>query len=372
MHLFFKTTTCLLGFYATLAASPIYIGTNTGGTSTSKGIYVSDFDAQTGKLTEPQLAAEYSNPGFLTQHPTKPVLLAVGAPKVPLADGSSTVAAFEIGSDHVLTFLGEASTGGKGACHLAVDSTGRTVAVANYGSGHISTVRLNDKGIPGNLISNEFNEGSGPNKTRQNSSHAHGVYFDKSNTHLMVPDLGLDKVFVYPFDATTSNLGAALPPLAASPGAGPRHMALSPDEKFAYVLNELDATILTASFDGGSFKTLGIISTLPADYSGVKSTAEIEVSSDGRFVYSSNRNHDTIAVFRRDPVSGLPTFVQHAACGGVKPRHFKIAPDGKWLLCAHQDSGTLSVLPRNPDTGELGAPVSTVAVPSPICILFPR
>ena len=367
-----KTAACLLLFTALLPAVPVYIGTNTGKNTESKGIYVADFDPETGKLTQPNLAAEYKNPGFLAQHPTKNVLLAVGAPKEPFADRSSSVAAFSIEGDHGLKFLGDVSVGGKGACHLAVDPTGRTVAVANYGDGRISTIRLDEKGVPGKTVTVIANKGSGSNKSRQEGPHAHGVYFDKANARLFVPDLGLDKVLVYPFDPATSGLGDPLPPLTTAPGAGPRHMVFSPDEKHAYVINELDCTILAASHENGAFKPLGTVPTLPEGFAGPKSTAEIEVSSDGRFVYASNRGHDTIAVFSRNAESGALTFLQHAPCGGKIPRHFKIAPGGKWLLCAHQDSHTISVLPLDPKSGKLGEPTTTVPSPSPICILFAR
>ncbi len=359
---------------AALHAAPVFIGTNTGGSGKSKGIYLADFDAATGTLTEPKLAAEYANPGFLALHPTLPILYAVGQPTQPFATGHSSVAAFSIGSDHALELIGEAPTSGRGACHLAVDAKGSTVAIANYGDGVISTTRLDEKGIPGGAVAIIANKGSGPNESRQNGPHAHGVYFDKANKHLFVPDLGLDRVFVYPFDPATSRLGEALPPLVTAPGAGPRHMAFSPDEKFAYVIDELSATITAASYNAESaaFKVLGATPTLPADFTNPNKTAEIEVHPNGKFLYASNRGHDTIAVYQRDEETGAITFLQHAPCGGKTPRHFKIDPSGKWLLCAHQDSNTISVLALDPATGLLGNPASTVTSPNPICLLFAR
>lgn len=364
-------THLLLGLLLTakLSAIPVFIGTG-GRNSEAKGIYQAHFDPAAGKLTEPRLAAAYAVPGFLALHPEKPVLLSIGAPKTPFPDGSSSVAAFAIGKDYSLSFLGEASAGGKGACHLAIDATGRTVAVAHYGDGKIATIRLDANGAPKETVSLIANTGSGPNLQRQEGPHAHGVYFDKANRHLFVPDLGLDKVLVYPFDAATSKLGEALPPLGTAPGAGPRHMAFSPDERHAYVINELDNTILAASHQNGSFKEIGISKTLPDDFKDRNTTAEIEVSADGRHVYASNRGHDSLAVFSRDAQSGRLEFIQHAPCGGKTPRHFKISPCGKWLLCGHQDSNTLSVLPRDPATGKLGEPAQTLSTPSPICILF--
>lgn len=365
-----KSLTLILLLSLPLHAVPVFIGTNTGGDSTGKGIYLADFDSTTGKLSEPVLAAEYEGPGFLALHPSKPILYSIGRPAKAYADGSSSVAAFGIGEGNQLKFLGDASVGGKGACHLAVDATGRTVAIANYGDGSISTVRLDENGIPGEIATLILNKGSGPHE-RQKGPHAHGVYFDKANQHLFVTDLGLDKVLVYPFDEASGKLGDPLPPLVTAPGAGPRHMAFSPDEKHAYVINELDNTMLGASYDTGSFQALGTLSTLPADFTG-GTTAEVEVHANGNFVYGSNRGHDSIVVYRRNPESGGLTHLQNAPCGGKVPRHFKIDPSGKWLLCGHQESHTISVLPLDPESGMLGEPAITISTPSPICILFGR
>jgi 6-phosphogluconolactonase len=355
-------------FSVPLQAVPVFIGTG------STGIYRADFDPATGKLTEPVLAAEYKNPGFLAQHPTQPILYTIGQPKVAFADGFHSVAAFSIGKDLKLEFLGEASAGGKGACHLAVDASGSTLAVANYGDGRISTVRLNDQGVPGELVSVISNTGIGPSLPRQNGPHAHGVYFDKANKRLFVPDLGLDQILIYPFDEATSRLGAPLPSLVTAPGAGPRHMTFSPDEKHAYVINELNNTVLPASHHAGTGKLspLATVPTLPADFKAQNTTAEIEVHPNGKFVYASNRGHQSIVVYARDPASGALTLLQHAPCGGKTPRHFKIDPSGKWLLCGHQDSSTISVLSLDPETGLLGEPAARVSAPNPICILFSR
>ncbi len=367
-----KTLISSLSFTVALQAAPLYIGTNTGGGSASKGIYLADFDSTSGKLTVPTLAVEYKNPGFLALHPTKPLLYACGRPNVPFADGSDSVAVFAIEKDHGLNFLGEASVGGKGACHVAVDMSGRTVAVANYGDGSFSTIRLNEDGVPGAIASLIRLAGSGPNPSRQKEPHAHGVYFDQSNTHLFMPDLGQDQVFIYPFDATTSKLGEPLASLKSAPGSGPRHLAFSPDEKNAYVIEELTSTVLSTRYAAGKFEVMGTLPTLPADFKGNSTTAEIEVHPNGKYVYASNRGHDSIAVYQRDIQTGELKFLQHAPCGGKTPRHFKIDPTGKWLLCAHQDSNTISVLAIGENTGLLGEPSAPVSSPSPICLLFPR
>jgi 6-phosphogluconolactonase len=382
----------LLALAPLAQAVPVFIGT--GWDEQAKGIYRADFDPDTGRLSEPVLAAEYKSPGFLALHPKRPVLLAIGAPKQPFADGGSSLAAFEIGGDFSLKFLGEAPTGGKGACHLALDATGQTVAVASYSDGKISTVRLDAEGVPREVISVIAHSGSGPNASRQEGPHAHGVYFNRANTHLFVPDLGLDRVFAHPFDANTSKLGETLPPLVTAAGAGPRHLAFSPDERHAYVVNELDCTVLVASHENGRLTAIGAV-PMRIEPSSAHTAAEIEVSADGKFVYASVRSKvrevehrvlengkevrrqveeglqdNELFVFARQPESGKLAFVQRVFCGGKTPRHFTLSPCGKWLLCGHQDSHTISVLPRDPASGRLGEPAHTVAAPSPICILF--
>lgn len=352
------------------ASVPLWIGTGGGD---AKGIYRADFDPETGKIGGVSLAAEYGGPGFLALYPEKSLLYAIGSPREAFADGSGAVAVFSIGADASLEFLAEASSGGRGPCHLALDAEGRTLAVANYSDGRIATIRLDENGRPGNAVSVITNTGKGPNAERQEGPHAHGVYFDTANRHLFVPDLGLDKVLVYRFSAETSEISAHTPAaLETAPGAGPRHMAFSPDERHAYVINELDQTVLVADHGKGrgTFEAKQTVPTLPADFTEFNKISEIEVHPNGRFVYGSNRGHDSIVVFRRDEKTGELAFVQHAPCGGKTPRHFKIDPTGRWLLCAHQDSDSIAVLPLDPETGRLGAPVSIVSCPRPICLLF--
>lgn len=364
----------LLATPAFAAPLPVYLGTQTGKSGNSEGIYSTTFDPETGKLGEVKLAAKYQQPGFLILHPTKPLLYCVGSPATPYADGTSSVAAFKIIPDGTLEFLKDCSTGGKGACHLALDATGRTIATANYGNGSISTVRLiND--LPDSSATVLALTGSGPNPQRQQSPHAHGVYFNPANNRLLVPDLGLDKVWSYSFDASKSTFdpgSAGVASFTAKPGCGPRHVAFSPDQKNAYVVNELDNTVTACAYDAkaGTLTSLQSISTLPEGWAEPTTTAEIEVHPNGRFVYASNRGHDSIAIFARDLKTGALVSLGQAPCGGKIPRHFAIAPGGKWLVCAHQDSNTLAVLPLDPETGKLGAAQASTPCPNPICVVF--
>lgn len=339
---------------------PVYIGTG------ADGIYLAEFDTTQGTISKPNLVAKYEKPGFLALHPQKPVLYSIGF--------GSKVAAFSIGENHTLTLLNDKDSGGAGPCHLTVDATGRTLAVANYAGGTLSTFRLDGDGKIEKMVSNIKIEGKGPHPTRQNAAHTHGVYFNQANTLLFAPDLGTDETLIYRFNPATSEVTPNDPPsLKAPPGSGPRHMDFSPGEKHAYIINELTNTVTVAEFNpkSGALTDIQTIATLPTDFTQPSTTAEIEVHPNGNFVYGSNRGHDSIVVYRRDPKSGKLTFLQHAPCGGKTPRHFAIDPSGKWLLCGHQNSNTLSILSLDPETGLLGEAKSTVETPSPICILFP-
>jgi 6-phosphogluconolactonase len=350
------------------APLPLAIGTQTGGSGNSEGIYLSSFDPDNGAFGEVKLGAKYTNPGFLALHPTKPLLYSVGK---PASHPQGAVAVFKIGD--TLEFLAEASSAGANPCHLAVDPGGKVLAVANYADGVTATQKLDSAGLPAGPGFSQLFEGKGPRADRQDGPHAHGVYF-RGNI-LLVPDLGLDKVLTWHLDMTTAApTGVSTAIWNATPGAGPRHMDFSPDGKHAYVINELDNTVSACAFEAstGGLTTLHSLPTLPADWTGKNTTAEIQVHPNGKFVYASNRGHDSIAVFSRDPASGKLAPVGIFPCGGKTPRHFTISPDGKWLLCAHQDSNTLASLPLDPATGKLGAPTATVTAPNPICLLFLR
>jgi 6-phosphogluconolactonase len=354
---------------ASAAPQPIAIGTNTGGSGKSEGIYLSTFDPANGSFGEVKLGAKYTSPGFLALHPTKPLLYSVGrSEKMP----KGSLAVFKLGAGPSLEFVTETSSEGNNPCHLAVDPSGQVLATANYSDGTTTAVKLGADGLPQGLGFAHKVDGNGPNKNRQEGPHAHGVYF--RGAHLLVPDLGLDKVLSYTLDLATAKPTGGDEPVASpsAPGAGPRHLDFSPDGKHAYIVNELNNTVTACRFDAakGTLESIGDVPTLPEGWSGQSSTAEIQVHPSGKFVYASNRGHDSIAVFARDAGSGKLTSVQVAPCGGKIPRHFTISPDGKWLLCAHQDSNTLASLPLDPATGKLGEPKTTTPCPNPICILF--
>lgn len=377
----FLATLSLLGVGHLAAVSApseylVYFGTYTG--AKSKGIYMSRLDIKSGRLSAPELVAEIKSPSFLTIRPDHRFLYSVN--EVGQFDGkpAGSVSAFEIAPQTgKLTLLNQSSSGGSGPCHLVVDKKGRNVLVANYGGGSIAVLPVQPDGKLGPASAFVQHTGSSVNANRQKEPHAHSIVLDKDNRHAFVADLGLDKVMIYRFDAEKGSLAPATPPSASvKPGAGPRHFAFSPNGKFAYVINEMQCTITAFRHDPktGELKETQTVSTLP---SGLEvqpgySTAEIEVHPSGKFLYGSNRGHDTIAVFAIDTKRGTLTPVEHVSTRGKTPRNFAVDPTGKYLLAGNQDSNTVAVFRVDSATGRLsptghlldvGAPVSVAFVP---------
>src|SRR5688572_23436330 len=355
----------------------VYFGTYTG--KKSKGIYVSRFDAASGKLEATELAAEVSSPSFLAAHPKGGFLYAVNEVGKFEDKPAGGVSAFAIDkATGKLTALNQQSSGGPGPCHIITDSTGANVLVANYGGGSVAVLPVRPDG--GIQPASTFiqHSGSSVNKGRQEAPHAHGIYLDAANRFAYVPDLGLDKLMIYRFDRAKGALVANEPPSASvAPGAGPRHFALHPRGRFAYVINEMVCTVTAFTCDPkrGELKEIQTLSTLP-DGETVKpsfSTAELFVHPSGRFLYGSNRGHDTIVAYEIDSKTGKLTRVENVSTQGKVPRSFGIDSSGKWLLAANQSSDTVVVFGIDSKSGrlmptgqsiEVGAPVSVTFVPA--------
>jgi 6-phosphogluconolactonase len=349
----------------------VYVGTYTG--DNSKGIFAFRFDEASGALKMLGLAAETESPSFLATSPNRKFLYAVNEISSFGGEKAGSVTAFTIDVESgMLTVLNAKSSKGDGPCHLAVDATGRFVAVANYGGGNFSLLPIDAAGRLGDAIAILANGSSGPNKERQTGPHAHAVVFDASNRYLLGADLGLDRVFVYKFDPSNGSIGANDPAaVQLAPGAGPRHLAFHPTRPLAFAINELTSTITSLSWDAatGRLATAGSVSALPSGYSGTSWTAEIAVHPNGRFLYGSNRGHDTIAVFAIAP-TGTLTLVEHESTRGQMPRNFAIDPSGKWLIAANQKSNSLAVFSIDQETGAL-TPVGPLAqIGTPVCVLF--
>jgi 6-phosphogluconolactonase len=352
----------------------VYFGTYTG--AKSKGIYVSRFDAATGTLSTPQLAAETPSPSFLAVRPQGDFLYAVN--EVDRFDGkpAGSVSAFAIDKNTgLLTALNQVTSGGPGPAHLSVDDTGGTVFVANYGGGSVESIPIKTDGSLDAPVSFVQHTGHSINPDRQREPHAHQIIVDPSNRFAYVADLGLDKIMIYRFDASAHTLTAASPASAAvKPGAGPRHLVFTADGRFGYVINELDCTITAFRRDAstGALTEMQAISSLPPGVSVEKafSTAEIALSPSGAFLYGSNRGHDSISVFAVDNASGRLTYVDNTPSGGKTPRGFAIEPGGKYLIAGNQDSDSVVVFRIDAASGKLTRTGSTIAVGAPVDVKF--
>ncbi len=353
---------------------PVYVGTYTRGSS--KGIYLYHLDLISGALKPAGCAAEVANPSFLAFHPSRPLLYAVGEVGSFAGKKGGAVDAFAIDPiSGKLTLLNQQLSQGPGPCHLAVDRSGKCVLVANYSGGSVVCLPIQEDGRLGEATSFVQHAGSSVNPQRQQGPHAHGVYLDAGNRFAFVADLGLDKLMIYRFDPAQGKLTANDPPsLATAAGAGPRHFAFHPNGRYAYLINELNSTLTALGYDAqrGTFQTLETVTTLPAGFSGSNTAAEVEVHRSGKFVYGSNRGHDSIAAFAIDAATGKLTLIGHEPTLGKTPRHFAIDPTGKFLLVANQDGNNVVVLEINSETGGLRATGNSVEVTAPVCVAMPR
>lgn len=349
----------------------IYLGTYTG--PKSKGIYQMRLDMAAGTLSTPELAGEATNPSFLAIHPNNKFLYAVSEVWGPQGKAGG-VSAFAIDADSGrLTLLNKQPTGGMGPCYVAVDRTGRCVLAANYGSGSVCVLAIGDDGRltePATIIQHS---GSGPNPKRQQGPHAHSINVDPTGRFALAADLGLDKVLVYRFDAAKALLEPHDPPSASvAPGAGPRHLAFHPNGRLSYVINEMACTVTVFAWDGqrGTLKEVQTVPTLPADWRGESTCAEVQVHPSGRFVYGSNRGHDSIAIFAANAETGRLNPVGHQPTQGKTPRNFSIDPTGTYLVAANQGSDTVVVFRIDGQTGALRPTGAVADVPSPVCVKF--
>jgi 6-phosphogluconolactonase len=350
----------------------VYFGTYTG--AESKGIYVGQFDSATGAITSVKLAAETKNPSFLAIHPNRQYLYAVGELGSFAGKRGGAVSAFRIDPQTgMLTPLNQQSSGGAGPCHVTVDRAGNNVLVANYGAGSAAVLPILPDGRLKEATTVIQHEGSSVDRRRQQGPHAHSVNVDAGNRFAMVADLGLDKVMIYRLDSQAGTLTPNATPWAkVQPGAGPRHFAFHPCGRFAYVINEMASTVTAFRFDAeaGRLEEIQTLGTLPAGFTGESTTAEVQVHPSGKFLYGSNRGHDSIAVFTIAADTGKLTAVQHEPSQGKMPRNFGIDPTGTFLLAAHQKTDNVVVFRIDPSTGKLTPTGHQIKVGSPVCVKF--
>jgi 6-phosphogluconolactonase len=337
------------------------------------GIYGLRFHAASGKLTRIGLAIQTASPSFLIVHPNGRFLYAVNE----AGHNDDTVSAFAIDlKSEKLALLNQVSAHGSSPCDLALDKTGRFLAVANYANGSVTVLPVLSDGRLGEAAASDQRHGSGVNPKRQTGPHAHSVLFSPDNRYLLSTDLGLDKIFVYRFDASTGAIslsGAEQASVAA--GSGPRHLVFHPNGQTLYVINEMASTVAVFHYDAatGALDPSQTVSTLPEGITASTTAAEIAVNAAGTVLYGSNRGHDSVALFSIDPERFLITPMEHVSSLGKTPRYFTFDPTGQYLIVANQDSDNLVVFHVHPRTGEL-QPVGPVVtgVPKPSCIAFVR
>lgn len=350
----------------------VYIGTYTSGKSKSEGIYIYKLNLASGELKLYQTVKNVVEPSFLTVDKNRKFLYAVNETEEYEGAKSGAVSAFAINQQTGdLEFLNKQPSLGGAPCHVSTSNNGRFVLVANYLGGNVAVFPIEKDGRLGSSIDLKQHSGSGPNKERQESAHAHSINLDRNNRYAIACDLGIDKVLVYRFDKQTGKLTLNEQPFfQTKSGAGPRHFAFHQNGKTAFVINELNSTITTFSYDGklGTLKETQTVPTLPADFSSANTCADIHVSPNGKFLYGSNRGHDSIVSYRIDAHGGKLEFIEHTSTGGKTPRNFAIDQSGRFLLAANQNSDSIVVFRIDEQSGKLSPTGNTAQVPSPVCL----
>ncbi len=346
----------------------IYIGTYT--KKSSHGVYVYRWKPESGEMEEIGLAAKTPNPSFLALSPNHNDLYCVNEQD----HTTGNVSAFAI--DHTTGKLSPKNvvpSGGSAPCNLTADHTGQALFVANYGSGSVSSYQILAGGDLSQPVSNIFFKGHSIDPERQKEAHTHCTTVSPNNKFLLVNDLGLDRIMVFHFDPKTAKLTPNDPPYyGAVPGSGPRNLTFHPNGKWAYSIAEMGSIIECMDWNGekGTLTRFQVISSLPKEHKSPSDAATVQVHPNGRFLYGSNRGDDSITAFSIDPTNGHLTLLQRISCEGGSPRHFAVAPDGRWLVVGNQDTANIVILKCDPETGKLASTGRQYPLDSPVCVVF--
>ena len=355
------------------AADPIWVFLGSYANGDDRGITLCKLDRKKGKLEKVKVFGGHRNPAFLAIHPSRKFLYASNEIRDFKGGDAGSITSFSIDSktgDH--TQLNQVSSKGTGPCHITIDANGKTLLVANYGGGSVASYRIGEDGSLSETVSFIQHEGSSVNERRQKGPHAHSINVDPANKRAYAADLGLDKVLVYKL-SKKGKLKPNDPPFAKTQaGGGPRHLNFHPSGKFAYLNLEMTSKVTVFAHDvkTGALKPIQTVSTLPKGFTGNNSTAEIRVHPTGKFVYCSNRGHDSIAVFAIDQKTGKVTLVEQEPSGGKTPRNFCLDPSGAFLLAANQNSNNVAVFRVDANTGALTPTGSSIESPKPVCVRF--
>ena len=344
----------------------VYVGTYTSGES--EGIYTYRLNMETGELFQQTTTGTIENPSFLALHQNGEYLYAVSRSQ---SDQGSIHAFNRDPKNGRLTFINKQSSEGAGPCHVIVDHSGKWVLAANYGGGTVCILPIKKDGILGPATDVKTHTGPSVNPDRQKEPHPHSIWVSPDNRFVFVPDLGTDKIMIYKLDSEKGKLLPNDPPyFQTAPGAGPRHFTFHPNGKNAFVINELNSTITSMNYDAktGAFTKVQTVSTLPEDFNGSNTCADIHTSPNGKFVFGSNRGHDSIAVFSFKENSGQLSFVETESTQGVQPRNFAVDPTGKILLAANQKTNNVVTYWIDQNSGELTPTGYQTDIPTPVCL----
>jgi 6-phosphogluconolactonase len=361
--------------YVGTYSEPILFGTGQVLQGRGRGIYCYRFDREAGKLLPLGVTEGVRNSSYLAFDPRRRFLFCVNEFKEYEGKASGAVSAFRIDQKSGrLTYLNTRASHGTDPCHLIVDATGRFVLIANFASGSVSVLPIGKDGRLGEACEFIQHKGSSIDPRRQTGPHAHAVEISKDNRFVFVPDLGMDATVIYAFDEKTGKLtpNPHQPIVKVKPGAGPRQLVFRPDGKFAYLINELNSTMTAYRYDArkGALKELQTLPTLPSDFVGHSTCAEVQITPDGRFLYGSNRGHDSLAIYRIDKTKGTMTLVGHESTRGRIPRNFEISPCGTFLAAANQDTNNVILFRLDPKSGRLQPTGDVVEAGTPICVRF--
>jgi 6-phosphogluconolactonase len=352
---------------------PILFGTGKILQGKGEGIYAYRFDESSGSMNLCSITPAGPNPSYLTFDPSHRFLYAVNELKKYQGAQTGSVSAFSIDSESgSLSFLNRQPTHGTDPCNLVVDKTGKFVLVANFMSGSVCVLPIMKDGSLGDPTDVLQHNGSSIDPIRQAGPHAHGVTMDESGRIVFIPDLGLDKVMVYRFDPSNGILKPNDSPSIDIPaGAGPREFVMHPRGEYAYLINELNSTVMAFRYQKGytCFERIQTISTLPQDFKGTSACGELQISPSGEYLYGANRGHDSIVTYAVNQTNGMLSYVGCTSTQGKTPRHFIVDPNGKFLLVVNQDSDNMVTFRIEPTTGELCI-CQNIAVPTPVCVKF--
>lgn len=358
-----------LGMPAVAKKHILYVGTYT--KSVGDGIFVYSFNDQSGKLVNLKTPAVGNNPSFLTISANKKYLYAVGEVDNLDDQQSGGVSSFKIEKKGRLTLVNQVLTHGANPCHVSLSPDGKMLVASNYSGENISLFKVLPDGNLSEMIQRIQHEGKGPFKGRQDEPHAHSAQFNATGKFLFAADLGIDELKIYEVGTGDAPLRSGSQPyVKMAPGSGPRHFDFSPEGHFIYVINELNSTITVLMKYGGVWKQIQTIKTLPKDFKGESWCADIHLSADGRFVYGSNRGHNSIAVFKRDATNGRLEMIQTIPVEGNWPRNFTLDPTGRFLLVANQKSNDITVFKVDEPSGKLSFTGIKVPNESPVCLQF--